>query len=63
MWMQNEQNQDEVIALYYTAKEFGKTPSDYAFGENIPLLSKYEIDFRVMCVGKEHEAELVHESE
>ena len=61
MWVRNPENRDEVIALYRTAKEFGQTPSYYAFGDKIPLTSAYEIDFAVMCVGKEHEAELLEE--
>lgn len=55
--MLNEDNRDEVIALYYTAKEFGQSPSDYAFGDRIPPQAKYEIDFRILCIGREHEAE------
>ena len=60
-WIQDPENREEVIALFLIAKEFGKTPSYYAFGDKIPLTSQYEIDFYVMCVGKDHEAELLEE--
>ena len=52
-----------MLALYYTAKEFGKTPSDYAFGPDIQLQSKYEIDLYILAVGKAHEAELAAAAE
>lgn len=61
--MRQDQNTDEVIALYYTAKEFGQRPSYYAFGNDLHLQSQYEIDFYVMCVGREHESELAREAE
>ena len=52
-----------MLALYYTAKKFGKQPSYYAFGPNIPIQSQYEIDLSVNAIGKEHEAELAREAE
>lgn len=61
-WIQQEQNRDEVLALYYTAKEFGQRPSYYAFGTNVQITSQYEIDFYVNAIGKEHEAELADEA-
>lgn len=62
-WTRNPENREEIIALYLTAKEFGQRPSYYAFGGKIQLTSQYEIDFAVMCVGREYEAELAREAE
>ena len=62
-WIQDPEHRDEALALYYTAKEFGQRPSYYAFGDKISLMSQYEIDFYVMCVGREHEAEKAREAE
>ena len=62
-WIQQPENEAEILALYYTAKEFGKTPSDYAFGPDIPLQSKFEIDLFILAVGKAHEAELADTAE
>ena len=62
-WIQQEQNREEVLALYYTAKDNDKQPSYYAFGPNIPIQSQYEIDLYVTAIGKEHEAELAREAE
>ena len=62
-WIQDPENRDEVLSLYYTAKEFGHRPSYYAFGSNLPLQSQYEIDFYILAVGKDHEAELLEEAE
>lgn len=59
MWIQNDDNRDEVLALYYTAKEFGQRPSYYAFGNDLLLQSQYEIDLAVICVGKAYEEELL----
>ena len=61
--MQLEKNREEVLALYYTAKDSPRTPSWYAFGPNLPIQSQYEIDFYVKAIGKEHEAELAREAE
>lgn len=46
-----------MLALYYTAKDEDCTPASYAFGDNIPLQSQYEINFYVKVIGKEHEQE------
>ena len=59
--MHQEENRDEVLALYYTAKDNDKQPSYYAFGPDIPLTSQYEIDLYVTAIGKEYEAELLEE--
>ena len=46
-----------MLALYYTAKDEDRTPASYAFGDNVPLQSQYEINFYVKIIGKQHEAE------
>lgn len=61
--MRQPENREEVLALYYTAKDSPRTPSWYAFGPNLPLQSQYEIDFYVKAIGVEHEAELAREAE
>lgn len=43
--------------LYYNSHKDGVTPSYYAFGPNIPILSQYEINTRVNAIGAEDEAE------
>ena len=60
--MQQPENREEVLALYYTAKDNDRQPSYYAFGPNLPLTSQYEIDLYVNTIGKEHEAELAREA-
>ena len=62
-WIHQEENRDEVLALYYTAKDNDRQPSYYAFGPDIPIQSQYEIDLYVTAIGKEHEAELAEEAE
>ena len=62
-WIQQEENRDEALALYYTAKGNDRQPSYYAFGPNISIQSQYEIDLYVNAIGKEHEAELAREAE
>ena len=61
--MRQPENRDEVLALYYTTEGTRFTPSDYAFGPNIPIQSQYEINFYVRAIGREHEAELAREAE
>ena len=41
-WIQDPENRDEVLGLYYTAREFGQQPSYYAFRDKISLMSQYE---------------------
>ncbi len=60
-WTRDPENREEIIALYLTAKEFGQRPSYYVFGSNLPLQSQYEIDFYILAVGKDYEAELLEE--
>ena len=62
-WTRDPENREEIIALYLTAKEFGQRPSYYVFGSNLPLQSQYEIDFYILAIGKDYEAELMHEAE
>ena len=62
-WMQDPENREEVLALYYTAKDNDKQPSYYAFGPDIPIQSQYEIDLYCTAIGREHEAELLEAAE
>ena len=59
--MRQPENEEEVLALGYTAKESYQSPSHYVFGPNLPIQSQYEIDVWVTAVRKEHEAELLEE--
>ena len=59
--MRQPENEEEILALGYTAKECYQSPSHYVFGDKIPIQSQYEIDVWVTAVRKEHEAELAEE--
>jgi len=61
--MRQPENEEEIIALGYTAKECYQSPSHYVFGDTIPIQSQYEIDVWVTAIRKEHEAELAEEAE
>ena len=61
--MRQPENEEEIIALGYTAKECYQSPSHYVFGPNLPIQSQYEIDVWVTAIRKEHEAELAREAE
>lgn len=60
--MRQPENEEEIIALGWTAKECYKSPSHYVFGPDIPLTSQYEIDLYVTAIRKEHEAEMIEEA-